>query len=208
MILIFDLMDTLIEDPFFSNFYNHLNQHQKKNWLFNTNYEAYKLFEEGKILEYEYFRNSYKLNPKELNLLPPQKIKKRMLKEIRFLKGIPELLTQIKKKQFTLILASNYSIWYWEIFKKKKELEEWFDYIFFSCEMGVRKPEKRFFSILHNAIQNYCEPNQEILYFDDNQENIKVIKKLNFQWECEWIYDKQQSSQIIYNFIKKKCPQF
>jgi hypothetical protein len=33
MILIFDLMDTIIDDPFYTNFFNKLNKEQKKYWV-------------------------------------------------------------------------------------------------------------------------------------------------------------------------------
>ncbi len=207
VILIFDLMNTLLDDPFFCNFYNKLTETQKKNWSINTNHEAYILFEEGKILESEYFNTTYKENPKKYGLVSPQRMKKLMLKEIYFLPGIPELISKIKKKNFILILASNYSIWYQEIFEKRKELNDWFDLIFFSCEMGIRKPKKEFFLIIQSCIETYY-PNKSILYFDDHYQNIQAIYENKLNWECVWIKDKDSSAYIIEKEIIKKCPQF
>lgn len=207
MILIFDLMNTLLDDPFFCNFFDKLTKTQKKNWYLITNPEAYIRFEEGKILENEYFNTTYIKNPSKFGLVSPQRMKKLMLKNIQFLPAIPELISKIKKKGFILILASNYSIWYQEIFKKKKELNDWFDLIFFSCEMGVRKPNEKFFLTIQDCIDHYF-PNQKILYFDDLYKNIEAIQQIKINWECVWIYDKYLSASIIELEIKKKCPHF
>lgn len=205
MILIFDLMNTILDDPFYSNFFNKLSESQKKQWMNNTNPNAYILFEEGKILENEYFRITYKTDPKKLGLPSPQKIKKIMLKEIHFLKGIPELFKKLKQENFFLILASNYSIWYQEIFNQKKELFKWFDYYFFSCEMGLRKPDQKFFLIIQDCIKKYISDNLKVIYFDDTKKNLDVVKELNLNWECVWIYDKNLSSKIIADKIKKSA---
>lgn len=205
MILIFDLMNTILEDPFYSNFFDKLSPHQKNQWIKNTNPDAYILFEEGKILENEYFRLVYKNDPKKLGLPPPQKIKKLMLKEIRFLNGIPEIFNKLKQENFFFILASNYSIWYQEIFNKKKELLEWFDYYFFSCEMGLRKPNQKFFLTIQDCIKKYLSSDLKIIYFDDTKKNLDAVKELNLNWECIWIYDKNLSSEIISDEIKKSA---
>ncbi len=203
-------MDTIIDDPFYVNFFNKLNKEQKKNWLSIKNHEAYILFEEGKILENEYVRNSYKKDPSEYQLPSVLKMKKMMFKQINFLPGIKELFEKIQKSRIELniytILASNYSQWYHEIFAKKKELNDWFDYIFFSCEVGIRKPDERFYRAIFESLPDIFKNEDVILFFDDKKENLLAAQQLN--WEGVWIYDKNQSSKLIYDAIEKKCPHF
>jgi 2-haloacid dehalogenase len=210
MILIFDLMDTIIDDPFYANFFNKLNKEQKKYWLSIKNHEAYILFEEGKILENEYVNQSYKKDPREYQLPSVLKMKKMMFRQIHYLPGIEELFEKIHqcKKELNIytILASNYSQWYHEIFFKKKELNDWFDYIFFSCEMGIRKPDERFYRVIYESLPDVFNDQEVVLFFDDKKENLSALQQLN--WEGVWIYDKNQSSKIIYHAIEKKCPHF
>ncbi|GIX42114.1 MAG: dehalogenase [Leptospiraceae bacterium] len=212
MILIFDLMDTIIEDPFFSNFYNKLDEKQKKLWLAIKDHESYLLFEEGKILENEYFNRSYKKDPGKYQLPTTPKMKKIMFYKIEYLPGIKELFEkiQILKKDLNIytILASNYSQWYHEVFNKKKELNEWFDYIFFSCEMGIRKPDHKFYQTIIESLPELFNKEELILFFDDKKENLEPLKDLGLNWEAIWINDKNKSSEIILTTIQKKCPQF
>ncbi len=210
MVLIFDLMDTIIEDPFYSNFFLKLNETQKKIWLRIKNHEMYQRFEEGAILENEYINKSYKVDPRKYNLPTVPKMKKMMFKQIHYLPGIYELFTEIhhlkQKCNIKTILASNYSIWYHEIFNKKKGLSSWFDYIFFSCELGVRKPQKEFYEIIHETINENIKEKEVIIFFDDKIENLSPIKDYNLPWETVHIEDKFQASNIIWNELKKKCP--
>jgi 2-haloacid dehalogenase len=211
MILIFDLMDTIIEDPFYSNFFNKLNEKQKKYWLTIKNHESYILFEEGKILENEYINHSYKRDPRIYQLPSVPKIKKIMFQHIQYLPGIKELFDKIQtqKKDLNIytILASNYSQWYHIIFQKKKELNQWFDFIFFSCEMGIRKPNDKFYQIIQESLPEIFQ-DEIILYFDDKKENIDPIEKIGLNWNGIWIYDKSKSADIILSEIQKKCPHF
>lgn len=207
MILIFDLMDTIIDDPFYSNFFLKLQDRQKKIWLSIKDHEMYLRFEEGKILENEYIKCSYKMDPREYKLPTIPKMKKIMFKKIEYLPGIYDVFSLINELRVNgnikTILASNYSIWYHEVFNKKKELSTWFDFIFFSCEVGVRKPKKEFYEIINQTIERYIEKKEKIIFFDDKLENLAPIKQYNLPWETVHIKDKKDSSKIIYNEIKK-----
>ncbi|MCS7205216.1 MAG: HAD hydrolase-like protein [Leptospiraceae bacterium] len=210
MILIFDLMDTLIRDPFFENFYFKLSDEQKKHWNQIKDHQVYKRFEEGKLLENEYKNLSFKENPKKYQLPDISKMKKIMFRQIEFLKNTKELFhfiqTNKQKYSFVTILASNYTVWYHEIFSVKKELEEWFDYVFFSCEVGIRKPDPDFFILIHETVikKLNLEKYHEVLYFDDCKENLDSALSLSLGWRCIWISDKEKSSEIILNEIKNR----
>lgn len=212
MILIFDLMDTLIEDPFYSNFFLKLQDRQKKIWLSIKDHTMYQLFEEGNILENEYIKRSYKVDPEKYNLPSIPKMKKMMFKQVNYLPGIYELFTMLinlkKDCNIKTILASNYSIWYHEIFKKKKALSSWFDYIFVSCEMGIRKPSIEFYQVIHKTINDFIEDKEVIIFFDDKQENLNPIKEYQLPWEVVLIENKLNSSNIILKEILKKVPTF
>ncbi len=208
MILIFDLMDTLIADPFYENFFNCLTSEQKKLWLKYKNHEQYILFEEGKILENEYFKHYYKEN--NIKLISGQKMKKLMFQKIEYLPEVRELLIQIRKLEKTyMVLASNYSIWYNEVFKKLKDLEGYFDFLFFSCEVGYRKPDEKFFQVIQNSVIDFVkekDQSDDVIFFDDKKENCLVGEK--FGWKGIWIENKFYSAQIIRRELEKKVPAF
>jgi putative hydrolase of the HAD superfamily len=56
-------------------------------------------------------------------------------------------------------------------------LEVVLDGVFVSSELGTRKPEVAFYQKVQNALK--LEPD-EILFWEDNQENVKVAP------ECGW----------------------
>lgn len=206
MVIIFDLMDTLIRDPFFTNFFSRLNEEKKKLWIKIKNHDSYILFEEGKILEQEYARISYKEDPRKYGLPDVWKVKKIMFRHIEYLPGIENVISILKdmKSRMPLytVLASNYSIWYHEIFSRKKELEDLFDYVFISCEMGIRKPHPSFFEFVENTLQSSLGEKTGALYFDDRKENCDVATKINKNWHCVWIEDPEKAAETISTAIE------
>jgi len=61
--------------------------------------------------------------------------------------------------------------------KQKFKLEEYFDSIIASFEIGVTKPNKEIFYELSKAVK--CEPS-EIIMSDDKKDNVKALQQLGF----------------------------
>jgi HAD superfamily hydrolase (TIGR01509 family) len=56
------------------------------------------------------------------------------------------------------------------------EFDRYFDGIFCSSEMRVKKPENEFYNQILSKLR--IENSSEVLYFDDSEENIRVAQSL------------------------------
>ena len=177
-IVLFDLMDTLVIDPYHRVFEGVLAGPARRSFLRWINQSAFEQFERGEISEHEYFRVYYNsgLPDEERRLLPrPEKIKKQMFKYIKFTPGIDRIVkTLASRPDVRLGVASNYSEWYTEALARRGEIEELFDYLFFSCEMGTRKPAEDFYRIIFTALgRDWPELQEEdVIFIDDRECNL------------------------------------
>jgi len=82
-----------------------------------------------------------------------------------------------RRKKYTICLLTNNTAILNRLLKKKFKIYNDFDYIFNSAEVGLLKPDPKFFQYILKKLK--VEP-KECLFIDDNPENIKVAKKLGF----------------------------
>lgn len=189
VLVLFDMMDTLIEDPFFRALPGLMDQSTLRRWARLRNPQAFLDFEAGRIGEALYFREFFRPGADVTGLPAPQKLKKAMMKDIHWLPGIPNLLRRLNCAKG---IVSNYSVWYHDVFRQRKDLPGLFDYHFFSCEIGYRKPEREFYQTISEGLADY-DP-AEIIFFDDREENLKEPGRLG--WQTVHI-KKDRAAQII-----------
>ncbi len=105
----------------------------------------------------------------------------------RYLLDVPEerleMLLRLKEK-YTLHVLSNTNPVHWSMavdgyFRYKGlTVEDFFDKIFLSCELGVEKPEPEIFEKVVAGIG--CQP-ADILFFDDSEVNCEAARKCGLQ---------------------------
>lgn len=204
--IIFDLMDTLIVDPYHRALPRLMNEDDLERWRQFRNPEAFFDFESGFISEHAYVKSFYKeeYRSQAADLPGPLKMKKEMMKAVGYRPGMKAMLDLISGLQkgwqseavvdspvsgsnryehlstdFGLAIASNYGIWYHEVLARLPGIADYFDALFFSCEMGKRKPDAAFFSMIERSIMEFsgrdCEP--VILFFDDRSDNLQAAEK-------------------------------
>lgn len=106
------------------------------------------------------------------------------------------------RKDYTVALLSNINSihisWIHRYFKEKYNLtdfeERYFDQVFYSHEIGMRKPEERVYNYVTERLG--VKPN-EILFVDDNEDNIEAAKK--YGWRAA-LHD--PSSDIVFKVAK------
>lgn len=181
-------MDTVLVDPFFPAIRSFLNEDGIKEWVSLRTPGVFEAFEKGEISEREYFRRFYTTADLPPHIPPIARIKKRMFGSVSFRPGMNDLLQDLSDREdLVLALASNYSAWYHTVLKRRPELESYFRYLFFSCEMGVRKPDARYFEIIQEALQNLqkSDPSQatsfeSIWFFDDRPANLRPARRMGW----------------------------
>ena len=196
-VVLFDLMDTLVRDPYHELFEKVLPAYDisPRRFLAFKRQDSFEEFEKGEIDESEFFRRYYKddLAQSTRDALPrPEKLKKHMYRSVPLFPGIEELLRELRQPNplqtstqegnVRLGIASNYSAWYHEIMRLRPELKEGFHYYFFSCEMGVRKPAPRYYETIYSALQNDLSDLQprDLFFTDDRETNIAPARDMGW----------------------------
>ena len=204
-IILFDLMDTLVVDPYHDLLANFPSGLTPRDFFRHKNQDVFEAFERGEISENEYFRAYYKPDvPEEkLKILPtPASLKKKMYRSVSFLDGIADLLNEIHgRPDLRLGVASNYSMWYREILAKRGEIETWMDYLFFSCEMGVRKPDPAYYELIENSLKK-AHPalrGEQIFFTDDRDKNLTAAHQRG--WSTHKMEGTPGLSRALQNFL-------
>lgn len=203
-VLLFDMMDTLLCEPYFGAMERLLADPAGRAAFFEwRERSAFYEFEEGRISEPEYFRRFYKPDtPPEIRAaLPrPERVKKEILRNLRYRTGVLELLSELRQRpDLKLGLASNYGAWYHDILRKKSDLE--LDFLFFSCELAVRKPEAGYYAKILEALQSRLpalEPGH-VFFADDREENVRAAEAAG--WTAAWIQSEDDLPVAVARFL-------
>ena len=204
-VILFDMMDTLIRDPYHSVLDRLLPEsHTREEYISWRERPAFEEFERGEITETEYFQRFYKSNlPDHLReTYPrPEKLKKELLRTVSFLPGLEEIIGWLSGLEgLRLGLASNYSFWYQEIFRKKKTIPDSFQFYFFSCEMGVRKPETGYYDTIEESLKKAVGEIDSILFIDDREVNLAPAR--NRGWKVHRMTDSASLRPALEEFLK------
>ncbi|MBI3396509.1 MAG: HAD hydrolase-like protein [Spirochaetia bacterium] len=178
-VILFDMMDTLVHDNYLSVLRQSLpSGHTIEQFRMWRDFEAFEAFECGEISEAEYFRRFYKPEtPEDLReiFVRPERVKKELFRSIRWIDGVPEILDDLRSRDdVKLAVASNYGVWYRDLFLKRPDLPDRFHYLFFSCEMGVRKPAPAYYTTIEESLARVSEIDTplDLLFIDDREINL------------------------------------
>ena len=168
-VLLFDVMGTLVYDPFFIEVPAHFNMTLPE-LIANKDRDAWPAFERNEIDEEHFFKVFFG-DGRQVN---GQAMKECMIANYRFLNGIEDLLMDLKAKGVVMYSLSNYPIWYRHI-EEKLNLERFMDWRFVSCRTGVRKPDPR--AYLGPASTLGVDPSV-CLFIDDRADNCQAAEKV------------------------------
>ncbi|MCB1174675.1 MAG: hypothetical protein KDK39_13990, partial [Leptospiraceae bacterium] len=193
-IILFDMMETLVQDPWPAAILPLLAKRRLDLDEFSAarTPDNFLRFEAGLINEYDFIRQYYRrdLRPQLRQQLPrPERIRKELYRSpIRLLSGVDALLQDLKARQpqagFHLGLASNYSMWYPHILDQHARLlRDGMDFLFFSCEMGRRKPDIRFYQLIQDSLARRFQVTAaelQIWFADDRPENLMAPREMGW----------------------------
>lgn len=177
-VVLLDLMDTLVRDPYhrmLANLPADLPRRDLFRWKDQSSFRA---FERGEIDEPEFFKRYYRADTPEdwrARLPRPEKIKKELMRGVDFIAGMEAVLRELSAHPTARVgLASNYSRWYHEILRMRPEIETLADYLFFSCEIGARKPDREYYDRIFAGLRRDLPEltAERVLFFDDRQTNV------------------------------------
>ncbi|EMY76422.1 haloacid dehalogenase-like hydrolase [Leptospira weilii serovar Ranarum str. ICFT] len=197
----FDLMDTLIKDPFHSALYKILPGESREKFIRGRERNSFLEFEKGLIEEEEFFERFYLPEYRNEDLPDPRKIKELMFGKVRLITETVEIVKQLKNGGNKLVLASNYSVWYKELrkFPEMQEVFSQFDQLYFSCELGTRKPAEEYFQWIQTDY-----PGMRYVLIDDNTTNVESAGYMG--WDT-FQFDPKKPSQLE-EFFKDRYPSY
>lgn len=170
--IIFDLMDTIAVDPFYTLFPKYFNMPLKELYKIK-NPNIWPLFEVGKVSEEEYFQQFFLPNS-GYKLDDPENLKKAVFDAYSYIDEMEELLSDLKDMEFKLWIHSNYSFWFEEV-RKRLSLDRFFQGYSVSYQTALRKPELAAYQTTLSIIGLEAK---NCIFIDDRAENIKAAKEV------------------------------
>jgi FMN hydrolase / 5-amino-6-(5-phospho-D-ribitylamino)uracil phosphatase len=164
-IILFDVMETLVSEPFFEHvpaFFGMtldelLAAKDPRSWID---------FEHGTIDEATYAERFF-ADRRNVDLA---KIKAHMKASYTLLDGVEPLLAELKAKGVEMHALSNYSCWY-RLIDEKLGLSRYIGWTFVSCLTGLRKPDPA--AYLH-ALKTLGVAPAECVFVDDRRRNVEA----------------------------------
>lgn len=169
-IYLFDVMSTLVYDPFYSDLPKAF-ETDLATLLTGRDRTAWVDFECGRIGEAEFIDRFWQ------NAADGQKMKTCFRNHYRWLEGVPELLQTLRENGHTIATASNYPVWY-ELLDAKLGLSALVDHHGVSYRLGCRKPNSDFYTLLVGQLD--VEAHQ-CVFVDDRLENVRAAEALGMR---------------------------
>ena len=196
-IMLFDVMDTIVHDPFFHEIpaFWGMTSSQLMPLLSE---ESWDLFEKNLMDEQTFATHFFKDNRSyDFNTL-----KQLMIDAYRFIPGMENLLTQLTKNNYEIHALSNYPCWYQHI-ENKLTLSRFLSWTFVSCNIGIRKPDK---ALYHHVLNHLNIPPEDLLFIDDRQINTDAAASVGFDTityqSIDHLYEELNKRNIITSFVK------
>ncbi|KNA16317.1 hypothetical protein SOVF_090270 [Spinacia oleracea] len=163
-ILLFDVMDTLVRDPFYHDIPDFFGMSMKE--LMECKHPtAWSEFEKGLIDEDELAKKFFK----DGRHLDVEGLKDCMKRGYSYLDGIEDLLHALKLNNYEMHAFTNYPVWY-QLIEDKLKLSTYLSWTFCSCATGKLKPDPDFYSEAFRHLQ--VEP-ESCIFVDDRIKNVE-----------------------------------
>lgn len=194
-LFVFDLMDTVVRDPFFSVV---LAKRKDSIDRFKTHYnpQIWPQFEKGLISEDEFIHRFYfdLKAATEDELDPPENLRDEILQHYYFIEGMECLLEELlANEENTLTVLSNYPIWF-ETLRCELKLDRFFSAYAISYQTGYRKPDPAAYSALCDQFDNNFD---EIIMIDDRKEN--CIAAISLGWRAIHFRSVNELKSTLFN---------
>lgn len=170
--LIFDLMDTIVVDPFFHYVpaFFHLSMAEL---MAVKDPHSWPAFERGEIDEASYFQQFFRADS-GWQLQDPHAFKQGLFATYRYVAGMEELLTELSTRGAMMWVHSNYTSWVSEI-RRRLNLDRFFQGYAMSFELKARKPEVEAYQA---ALAMMGRAASDCLLIDDRRENVNAARSI------------------------------
>ena len=171
-VVLLDVMDTLIVDPFFRGMHCDVFGCASMKELFSLkDPDAFIDFECGTISEDECLERFFKdRRPVDRHLL-----RSYLLERYQWIDGMRELLIELQAARVPMATFSNYPAAWAELVEESTQLSTLAPWAFISGEQGVRKPDAAAFAAALKAVDRKAE---DVIFVDDSKANVEAAIEL------------------------------
>jgi putative hydrolase of the HAD superfamily len=174
-LLIFDLMDTVVVDPFFQIFPSFFGMTLTELGKIKDP-DSWLKFELGIIDETEYFKTFFRPDCNH-SLKDPVALKNAIFDAYRYTDGMETLLEQLRERHARLWVHSNYTPWVAQV-RARLRLDRFFQGYAMSYELAARKPDS---AAYQGALALMGENAQDCLFIDDREINVAGARAAGMQ---------------------------
>lgn len=167
VLILWDIMDTLVRDPFFTHVASFLGVSFDE-LLAKKHPTAWGEFELGKLDELELYRRFFR----DGTPIDGPGLKRCMREAYEYIDGIEPLLAELEAHGVPMHALSNYPEWY-RLIDERLALSRFVELSFVSCNTGVRKPSPEAFL---GACRALGRSPSECLFVDDREVNCRAAE--------------------------------
>ncbi|XP_060212456.1 flavin mononucleotide hydrolase 1, chloroplatic isoform X1 [Lycium barbarum] len=176
-ILLFDVMDTIVRDPFYQDVPAFFRMPMKE-LLECKHPTAWIEFEKGLISEDELARKFFK----DGRSFDMEGLKNCMRRGYSYLEGVEGLLHSLKENGYEIHAFTNYPIWF-QMIEDELKLSNYLSWTFCSCVFGKRKPDPDFYL---EVVKHLNVEASNCIFVDDRMKNVEAaivlgLKGLQFK---------------------------
>jgi len=171
-LFLFDVMDTLVEEPFYARAPAFLGMTLDA-LLGQKHPTAWAEFERAEIDEATLFARFFR----DGRAFDHVGLKRALTAEYRWVPGMEALLAELVARGHGLHALSNYPEWF-RLIEEQLGLSRYLAWTFVSCLTGVRKPDARAYT---GAVAALGVPAGECLFVDDREENCAAARAQGLQ---------------------------
>ncbi|XP_016476825.2 flavin mononucleotide hydrolase 1, chloroplatic-like [Nicotiana tabacum] len=171
-ILLFDVMDTIVRDPFYHDIPAFFRMPMKE-LLECKHPTAWIEFEKGLITEDELAMKFFK-DGRSFDL---EGLKNCLRSACSYIEGVEGLLNSLKENGYEIHAFTNFPIWY-QIIEDKLKLSNYLSWTFRSCVFGKRKPDPEFYL---EVVKHLNVEASNCVFIDDRMRNVEAAVEIGLK---------------------------
>ncbi|KAH1113862.1 hypothetical protein J1N35_007240 [Gossypium stocksii] len=164
-ILLFDIMDTIVRDPFYHDVPAFFGMSLKE--LIECKHPTAWLEFENGVIDEEELEGKFFKDRRPFDL---QGLKNCMRRGYSYIDGVEQLLQDLKQNNYEMHAFTNYPIWY-RIIEDKLNISKYLSWTFCSCMYGKRKPDPDFYLAVVEHLK--VDP-ASCIFVDDRIKNVEA----------------------------------
>ncbi len=160
----FDLMDTLVHDPYVEALEAAFGDRLREAFT-GRDRSTWPRFETGELTEDEFWAAHAAWEPDR------DAFERVRVEGTRWIDGMRELVEDVRAAGRRVVIASNYPRWIEDL--ERRLLDGLVDEVVVSCRIGVRKPDPRFYEAVAVAA---AAPRHHVVFVDDRDRNVEAAR--------------------------------